>query len=140
VEGKFSSSKYVSSVQRVKRENPKPTEQVYIEIPFQIESLGRNQGHQTLRRTGIGRTQQRPVHQILPRVLHIQSSTVISPNTGRSSAFHRAHHTRCPMRSSKLPELENAHRTRQTQHHRTRHRVLCSPALLPRTMSAGTRH
>jgi hypothetical protein len=133
VEEKFSSSKYVSSVQRVKRENPKLAKQVYIEIPFRIELLGRNRGHRTL-----GRTQQRPMHQILPRVLCVQSTTVISMNTGRSGAFHRTHHTRCPMRSSKLPELGNAHRTRPTQHHRTRHRVLCSPALLPRATSAGT--
>jgi hypothetical protein len=138
VEGKFSSSKYVSSVQRVKGRDPKPAKQVYKEIPFRIEPLGRNRRHRTLRRTGIGRTHQRPVHQILPRVSHIQSSMAVSVSTGCSGAFHRTHHTRCPMRSSKLPELRNAHRTCPTQHHRTRHRFLCSPALLPCATSAGT--
>jgi hypothetical protein len=137
VKGKFSNSKYVSSVQRVKRGDPKPVKQVYIEISFRIEPLGRNRGHQTLRRTGIRRIQQRPMHQISPRVLRVQSSTVISANTGRSSAFHRTHHMRCPMRSNKLLELRNAHRTRPMQHHRTRHHVLCSLALLPRATSAG---
>jgi hypothetical protein len=77
-------------------------------------------------------------YQISPRVLHVQSSAVVSTNSGRSSAFHRTHHTWCPMWSSKLPEFGNVHRTRPTQHHRTRHHVLCSPALLPRATSAGT--
>jgi hypothetical protein len=139
VEEKFSSSKYVSSVLRVKRGGLKPAKQVYIEIPFRIEPLDRNRGHRTLRHTGIGRTQQRLVHQISPHFLRVQSSTVVSANSGRSSAFHRTHHTRCPMRSSKLPESRNAHWTRQTQHHRMRHYVLCSLALLSHATSAGTR-
>jgi hypothetical protein len=44
-------------------------------------SLGKNRGHR-LRHTGIGHTQQHPVHQISPRVSRIQSLTVVSASTG----------------------------------------------------------
>jgi hypothetical protein len=44
----------------------------------------------------------------LPHVSRVQSSTAVSVSTVRSGAFHRTHHTRRSMRSSKLPELRNA--------------------------------
>jgi hypothetical protein len=137
-EREYAQLKRMLGCQNVRELLPLAGQHLYIEIPLLIESLGKIWGYRTLRRTRIGRTPQCPVHQISPRVSHVQSSTVVLVSTGHSGAFHRTHHTRCPMRSSKLPELGNAHRTRLTHHHRTRHRVLCSPALWLRATSAGT--
>jgi hypothetical protein len=67
------------------KESPLSQPNIYIyrerEIPLRIEPLGKNRGHRMLRRTGIGRTQQRPVHQISPCVSRVQSSTVVSAST-----------------------------------------------------------
>jgi hypothetical protein len=93
--------------------------QTCIYIPLRIEPLGKNRGHRTLRRTGIGRTSSvrctRSCH--LSRAFKVQWSFHRAPDA--SDAQHSESDAKHPMHSSKQLETIFDHQTRLTVGQRT---------------------
>jgi hypothetical protein len=119
VEGKFTSSKYVSSVQSVKRDIPKPAKHVYIGITFRLEPLGKNRG------TGRSDAQASDAlssvwcirsHHV-SRTFKVQRSLQRAPDA--SNVEHSVSDAEHLMHSSKHPETIFAHRTCPTVGQRT---------------------